>query len=275
MQTNSLIPEGTYGVVQRDVFHSSLDEVAEQIRRLGYAVIDSGYTEAEHQALSEAFDMARAAYVQRWGEARLKRLGELHTLRALLTHGGPLFLKLATHRVLLELLERLIEGKFALSQQNGVINPAGESYNQGAWHRDLPYQHFLSSTPLAVNALFCMDDFTTENGSTFVLPGSHRSAAFPSEAYLRQHALQVEAKAGQFIVMDCMLFHSGGRNRGNADRRAVNHAYMIPYFRQQIELPGNLDASTLSESEKSLLGFSYSSPPSVEAYLVSREKKNV
>lgn len=138
MQTNSLIPEGTYGVVQRDVFHSSLDEVAEQIRRLGYAVIDSGYTEAELHALSEAFDMARAAYVQRWGEARLKSLGELHTLRALLTHGGPLFLKLATHRVLLELLGRLIEGKFALSQQNGVINPAGESYNQGAWHRDLP-----------------------------------------------------------------------------------------------------------------------------------------
>ncbi|MFX5510311.1 hypothetical protein ABTD49_20870, partial [Acinetobacter baumannii] len=80
------------------------------------------------------------------------------TIRAPLVHGSAVFRRLATNPVLMEVLQKLIVGKFILNQQNGVINPPGATYNQGAWHRDLPYQHYVSSTPLAVNALFCVDD---------------------------------------------------------------------------------------------------------------------
>lgn len=268
------IPDATYGVIERDQFQTELDEVAEQIRRLGYAILDSGYSSAQLAQIAQAFEDARAAYINAWGEARLRSLNEFHTIRALLTHGAPVLTELALHPGLLALVQRLIAGKFALNQQNGVINPAGEGYGQGAWHRDLPYQHFLSSTPLAVNALFCIDDFTFENGSTFVLPASHKIAAFPSEAYVKHNALQLEAKAGQFIVMDCMLFHSGGQNRSTHERRAINHAYMIPYFRQQIDLPANLDAGMLTAEQRDLLGFNYQTPISVQDYLESREKKH-
>lgn len=268
------IPDSTYGVVQRDQFDSKLEEVAEQVRRLGYAVLNSDYTPAQMREVSREFDRVRLAYINQWGEDRLRRLNEFHTMRALLTYGGPIFLRIATHPKLLALLEHLIAGKFVLNQQNGVINPAGEAYNQGAWHRDLPYQHFLSNTPLAINALFCIDDFTLENGSTFVLPASHKAAAFPSRTYVERHALQLEAKAGQFIVMDCMLFHSGGQNRGASDRRAINHAYMIPYFKQQIDIPPNVSTEGLSPKELEMLGFNYQPPKSVRDYLASREKKN-
>jgi len=84
-----------------------------------------------------------------------------------------------------------------LNQQNGVINPPhSERYNQGAWHRDLPYQHFVSSRPLAINALFCLDQFTIENGATKVLPASHRQEAFPSDDFVQSQATPVTAPAG-------------------------------------------------------------------------------
>ena len=210
---------------------------------------------------------------QAYGEARLRSAKEFHTIRAPLTHGDPFFVRLATNQNLLKVLGKLILGKFILNQQNGVINPPGETYNQGAWHRDLPYQHFISNSPLAVNALFCVDDFTLENGSTFVLPATHKTANYPSDSYIRRNALQVEALAGQYILLDCMLFHSGGFNRTEKERRAVNHVYTIPYFKQQIKLPELLKDVHLTSDQQELFGFKFEEPCSIDQYLANRTQK--
>jgi ectoine hydroxylase-related dioxygenase (phytanoyl-CoA dioxygenase family) len=270
---SSPIPEESYGVLYRDSCHSALDEAVEQIKRLGFAVIDSGLTSLEIHDLSNGFDRTYMEYIAKFGRQRLESLNEIHTIRAMMTHGDHAFIRLATNRVLIKLISRLINGKFILNQQNGVINPPGETYNQAAWHRDLPYQHFVSSTPLAINALFCIDDFTAENGATFVLPSSHRSESFPSESYIMRNAIQIEAKAGQFIVLDCMLFHSGGFNDSKRRRRAVNHVYTIPYFKQQVKLPALLENLNLSPEEKDIFGFSFTEPISVDQLLDARAKK--
>ncbi len=272
---SALVPVESYGILIQDNPATELDEVAEQVRRIGYAILDSGFSTDEITVLSEVFDRTRAAYVQRHGGDRLRNAGEYHTIRAPLIHGNPLFIKLATNQNLLKVLEKLIVGKFILNQQNGVINPPGESYNQGAWHRDLPYQHYVSNTPLAVNALFCLDDFTPENGSTFLLPATHKMVNFPSAIYARQNALQVRAKAGQYILMDCMLFHGGGVNASNLERRAVNHMYTIPHIRPQIDIARNIDEENLTENEIEILGLRFKTSLSVEEYLNFAESKNV
>lgn len=270
MRSSALIPIESYGVLVQDNFESEFDEIVEQVRRLGYAILDSGYSVNELKQLSEAFDLTRANYVQAHGEARLRNAKEFHTIRALLTHGDPVFVRLATNPNLLSVLDKLIDGKFILNQQNGVINPSGETYNQGVWHRDLPYQHFISNTPLAVNALFCVDDFTLENGATFVLPASHKTPNYPSESYIQRNALQVKAKAGQYVLLDCMIFHSGGFNRTDKERRSVNHVYTIPYFKQQIKMPELLQHLDLEPYQKELFGFNFQEPTSIENYLNGR-----
>lgn len=267
---SSPIPVANYGVLLQDPPASDLDEIAEQTRRLGYAILDSGFSADELLSISEAFNRTHTAYVQTWGEQRLRSANEIHTIRAPLTQGDPAFLRLATRQNLMSVLSKLITGKFILNQQNGVINPPGETYNQGAWHRDLPYQHYVSNSPLAVNALFCIDDFTLENGSTFVLPASHKAVNYPSEAYIRRNAVQVEAKAGQYILLDCMLFHSGGFNRTDKARRAVNHVYTIPYFKQQIKLPELMAKLDLTPMEREIFGFGYQEPTSIDQYLDHR-----
>ena len=265
-------PSQSYGILLQDNHSSKLEDIAEQVRRLGYATLDSGYNKDQLKQFSEAFDRTRNDYILKFGEDRLRCINELHMVRALLTHGDSFSLELATNKNLLDVLQKLIIGKFILNQQNGVINPPGQTYNQGAWHRDLPYQHNVFNTPLAVNALFCVDDFTQENGSTFVLPASHLSVNFPSASYIQRNALQVEARAGQYILLDCMLFHSGGFNRTNAERRAVNHVYTIPYFKQQIKLTKLLRNVDIKPDQLELFGVGFEEPSSIEQYLSNRTR---
>lgn len=267
------IPAESYGVLQQHQAGSTVADAAEQVRSLGFAILDSGYSLSELRNISDEFDRAHARYVDAYGEADLRKANELHTIRALLTHGGRTFLDLALSDNLQSTLSRLISGKFILNQQNGIINPPREAYNQGAWHRDLPYQHFVSSKPLAINALFCVDDFTRENGATFVLPASQLFEAFPSPNYVQEKAIQVEAKAGSFILLDCMVYHAGGFNGTDKPRRAVNHVFNIPYFKQQINIPKSMQDTELSDEVKELLGFGYMEPQSIADYLSSRVGK--
>ncbi|WP_186424835.1 phytanoyl-CoA dioxygenase family protein [Cupriavidus metallidurans] len=263
----------SYGVLRQRQCTSRYETVAEEVRERGYAILDDVCSEADLATLSEAFENVRARYVGAYGEVRLRAIDEYHTIRAMLTHGENAFVKLALNEHLMTTLKLLIDGRFVLNQQNGVINPSREKYNQGKWHRDLPYQHFVSSRPLAINALFCIDDFTPENGATHVLPGSHKSEELGSDAYVERNKVQIAAKAGSFIVLDCMLYHTGGENRSDLPRRAVNHVFTIPFFKQQIQLPNNLDGSSLSPEARDLFGFNYVEPASIEEYLASRGQK--
>ena len=273
MVTISNIPESSYGILDQSKVEAALDELVEQVRNLGYAILESGYSQSTIEDISDEFDRTLELYVGIYGESRLRSLNEIYTIRSPLAHGGIQFRKLALNDGLLSVLRDLIPGKFILNQQNGVINPPQEKYNQGAWHRDLPYQHFVSSRPLAINALFCVDDFTFENGATFVLPASHKSEPFPSANYIKKNAVQVEAKAGSFILLDCMLFHAGGFNNSLSVRRAVNHVYTIPYFKQQINIPRIIKDFDLSSEERDIFGFGYIEPCSITEYLSARDGK--
>ena len=273
MATVNNIPEASYGILEQNLINSAIDEAAEQVRNLGYAIIDSGYTAPQLQKYSEEFNRTQERYIERYGETNLRSINEFYTIRSPLTHGGEEFLRLALNENILLILQKLIQGKCILNQQNGVINPPQETYNQGAWHRDLPYQHFVSTKPLAINALFCVDDFTFENGATFVLPASHLSEAYPSSNYIKRNAIQVEAKAGSFILLDCMVFHAGGFNNSHSARRAVNQAYNIPYFKQQINIPNNMQNLHLSADARDVLGYNYMEANSIEQYFAARTKK--
>jgi ectoine hydroxylase-related dioxygenase (phytanoyl-CoA dioxygenase family) len=228
----------TYGVKERTQESDDvIGPAVESLRLLGHAVVDGGYAPAELKALSEAFNRAHRMQLAKHGADALAAIDEHNTIRAPLSL-EPVFLKLCTNPVVLKLCEALLGDRFILNQQNGIINPPhGAKYNQGAYHRDLPYQHFVTSRPLALNALFCLDVFTVENGATKVISGSHKQEAFPSDGAVEALEAQVVAPAGSFIVLDGMVFHSGSVNRTAVARRAVNHVYTLPFIKQQIELP--------------------------------------
>jgi ectoine hydroxylase-related dioxygenase (phytanoyl-CoA dioxygenase family) len=261
-----------YGVTEQRSSATPVDLAVEQLALAGCTVVDGGYTAEEIDAFAQAFEAARAAAAERHGgRARLEALDEHNTIRVPMLY-DRLFLRLATNEAILAICRRTIGEYLILNQQNGVINPAGGGrYNQGAYHRDLPYQHFVSSRPLAINALFCLDAFTRDNGATFVVPGSHKQEAFPSDAVVQALQTQVTAPAGSFIILDGMLFHSGATNRTDRDRRAVNHVFTTPIIKPQIDLPSVLgDAFTDAPELRRLLGYDVRVPLSLDDYYRGR-----
>lgn len=268
------IIERSYGISRRIVAENDLDEAGEMLSTLGYAVMDSGFTTAELDDLSEAFNVARSRSVEAAGGLEiLKMIDEHNTIRAAFHHDRRL-LSLATNQRVLSVVKRAISAYVVLSQQNGIINPANAAvYNQGAWHRDLPYQHVVFSRPLAINALFCVDDFTSENGATIVLPATHKQEEFPSSRFVQGAALQVTAPRGSYILLDCMTYHTGATNQTPVDRRAVNHVYTSPIIRQQIDLPALLgDSFTDDQGVRELLGYGVQTPRSLAEYYSSRHR---
>lgn len=255
-------PVRRYGVKEQTPSNDGVDQAIESLRLLGYAVVDSGYSAAELDRFAERFDRAHASLIAEHGLETLRAIDEHNTIRAPLTIDS-LFASLASNPAILALCERMFGDAFILNQQNGVINPANQTeYNQGAWHRDLPYQHFVSTRPLAINALFCVDEFTAENGATSVVPGSHKQEAFPSDAAVCHLQRAIAAPRGAFIVMDGMTFHSGSPNRTDRPRRAVNHVYSLPFIKQQIDLS---EVFALNKDERT--------PENVAAYYESRRRK--
>lgn len=273
MSSNPAGPVLRYGVRQEIQAEDQLDEAAETLALLGYAIVDSGLTSLEIEALRVQFDALDRANKSRYGAERLRSAGEIDLIRCPLAD-DPLFLSLACNPNILSLCERLLGPGFILNQQNGVINPAGEKrYSQSAFHRDLPYQHFVSSRPLAINALFCLDAFTNENGASIVIPASHKQEAFPSEAVIAAQARQIAAPAGSFLVLDCMTYHCGGVNHTDRDRRAVNHVYTIAMIRQQIDLPAYLGPDYSQDATvRQLLGFRHPTARSVAEFIDERTR---
>jgi ectoine hydroxylase-related dioxygenase (phytanoyl-CoA dioxygenase family) len=221
-------------------FHTNsqaADYHVEEIRNIGYTVLDSGLDGGQLQAIRDKIDgIYRRQIDEIGGEAALQRINDANIARCLVGYDDS-FAALAAHPAIVAVLTRLLGDYFVLMSQNGIINDPAADHYQVTWHRDLNYQHFVSSRPLAVSALYCIDEFSEETGATYVLPASHKTEAFPSEAYVLRHQTSLNAPAGSILMFDAMVFHRAGTNRSGRLRRAVNHIFTLPLVRQQISLP--------------------------------------
>lgn len=229
----------TFGVREFTQIDSADDAAAEEIRLVGYTILPDVLSPSALADLREKLDNIYQQQIDELGgEERLKAINDAHTVRCPLAYDEQ-FLEVATHPRVLSLVKRFLGDYFVLMLQNGVLNvpQIGDQQNAGAWHRDLNYQHFISTRPLSISALFCIDEFSEETGGTCMLPGSHKAELFPSEHYVRAHEVGASASPGSAIVFDSMLYHRGGNNRSPGVRRAINHMYTLPLIKQQISLP--------------------------------------
>lgn len=255
-----------YGVTARDTATEAIDLDVERIRRVGCTVIAGGFSDAELDDFSARLDGVLEQQVAEFGVDRLEAIGDRQTARGPLVYDEA-FLRPATHAGVLAVVRRLLGEYVVLMQQNGVFNVPSQDHTQRAYHRDLPYQHWVSTEPLAISALFCLDPFRPETGATTVLPGSHKFDRFPSERVAADIDTPVVADRGSFIVFDSMLFHRAGVNRTGSVRRAVNHVYTIPLIAQQISLPAALGGRYSDDTDLArLLGYDNEPAPSVTGW---------
>jgi len=230
----------SYGVRQTTELQSEVDRHREEILINGFTIVPEVVAQSE---LAEARQRIDAVYAQQaseaGGEENLRKINDAMVARCLLVY-DDYFLGFATNAKVHAVVAAFLGDYFTILQQNAVINPPTDKHYQSAWHRDLPYQHFVASRPVAISALYCIDDFSVETGGTYMLPGSHKVESFPSRQFIETHETALSAPAGSAIVFDSMTYHRGGLNQSKGLRRGVNHFFGLPFIKQQISFPRSL-----------------------------------
>jgi ectoine hydroxylase-related dioxygenase (phytanoyl-CoA dioxygenase family) len=265
-----------YGILDNTVAAVESNAHLERLRINGFCILPEILNASELVECRLRLDAVYETQEREFGADKLSAINEDNLARSPLSY-DPFFLDVALKRSVVDLAHQAIGGGYVLLHlQNGIINLPNLRHHQSSWHRDLPYQEFVSSKPLAVGALFCIDDFTGETGGTLMLPFSHREEKFPSQSYVAANEVTMEAPAGSVILFDSMLFHRAGYNSSNRVRRGINHVYSIPIIKPQIELSELPHVKARGESDAwaaKILGVDQSVPCSVTAFRERRFRR--
>ena len=247
--------EISYGNVRQTEVNDELARCVEEIGLRGFAIVEDLIEAEQLTRWREKIDRIYDQQEKQFGREALAAIEELDICRAPLLYDFD-FVALAIHQRCLNIIRAFLGDWFVLNLQNAIINRPGEGHHQSAWHRDLPYQNYVISRPLAINVLLAIDDFSEETGGTQVLPFSHKSEILPSDFYIIANRQVAAASAGSAIVFDSMLFHRAGANRSSITRRAVNQVFTSPIIKQQYDFSRALGAQPgLEPAVARLLGY--------------------
>jgi hypothetical protein len=148
-------------------------------------------------------------------------------------------------------------GPFILNSYGAVNNaPAGAiGYEHGHnFHRDV--RTYAGSFHLMMNMIVMIDAFTTENGGTYVVPGSHLSEERPSERELLERAIQLTGPAGSIALFDSNVWHAAAPNQTDLSRWALTLTFTRPFMKQQMDYPRMLgEAYPANDRMRQLLGY--------------------
>jgi ectoine hydroxylase-related dioxygenase (phytanoyl-CoA dioxygenase family) len=252
----------THSVMERKKYEDEYTVIEEEISIKGYSILKNIYSAEEISNIKKILNEAyKKQLLEIGGEENLIKINDNNIARGLCAY-NDIFIDIAVNEKVVNVLKRIFKTKFILVSQNGIINKPGTNHYQFTWHRDLNYQHYTSSRPLAISTLLCLDPFNELTGGTYILEASHKSEAFPTDGYVLENQKVVNANPGDFIIFDCMLFHRTGLNNSSSDRRAINHIYAHPSARQQYSFPGTLGEreDIKDENIRSILGYGSETP---------------
>jgi hypothetical protein len=165
-------------------------------------------------------------------------------------------------------------GKYILNSFGGAINTKGRTSYAQRIHRDI--RSFSGDLPLLLNTLVMLDDFTPDNGATWMMTGSHRMAEKPADADFYAQAERALGPAGSVLVFNSNLWHAGGDNVTDAARRSVTPMYCRPFIKQQFDYPrvlGYEAAPKLTAHVRQVVGFNARVPANLDEWYQPPERR--
>jgi len=101
-----------------------------------------------------------------------------------------------------------------------------DSYEVSDYHVDYPIHDYdekdYPDHCISIEGILALDDFTAENGATYVVAGSHKSRSWPRN--VEQSGYNIERtflKKGDLLLFDSRLWHSAGINDTGHCRSAL------------------------------------------------------
>lgn len=237
----------------------------EKILKEGFVVVE--------EVLDEDFMIKVKSYLEQSIEKEAEYHGgkdykEYGMLLCAPIYGGP-FLEIADNQKLMQPFDwALGDTSIIYVYTSSCLPPKGKNHASRI-HVDRP--HFTGDFLESLGCLIMLDDFTEENGATWILPKSHLSKEAPDEKFFYQNAIRVTAPKGSVFYFHLRLWHAGGVNMTDNWRHSIGIGMVRGFIKQRIDIPGALingktDYSFVSEYGLQKLGFHSIPPKSLEEF---------
>lgn len=191
------------------------------------------------------------------------------TVHHLIGQGDSFMEYLALFEGLNEYTESFFGGKYILNAMGGNILKKGMSYAAGI-HRDM--RSFSGALPLMLNTMVMLDDFTHENGATWLMHRGHIQADIPTEDDFTKQAFQVMGKAGSIVFFNSNLWHKAGDNRTDKSRRLITPMFTKPFYKQQFDYSQFCNENS-SPWLKQVLGWNSRTPATLKQWYQPKETR--
>ena len=199
-------------------------DAARQLRDNGFVVLPGPVIPGGHEQLLRAYDRAVATADP----------SDVHTGRTRAStrindfvNRGPEFDNIYIYPPVLAACRQIIGGSFKLSGMRARTLHAGAPAE--GLHVDVKHQ--ANGWPM-VGCILMVDTFTSENGATRFVPGSHLQTLEPGDVMnspTDNHPEQVLASglAGSIIIFNASVWHGYSANKSSTPRRSIA-AHFVP-----------------------------------------------
>jgi ectoine hydroxylase-related dioxygenase (phytanoyl-CoA dioxygenase family) len=200
---------------------------------------------------------------------------------------APIFTDLIEHPRIIAICDALLQPNYLLTASQAINIRPGETPQ--SWHSDDAFYAVpRPRAAISIATIWAVDPFTTENGATQVVRGSHQwgdpeawasidaidFATTPDPERtpvpkgtppdrLGDQIVDVTMPAGSVVVVLGTLIHRGGENRSDRPRLGLSNQYCQPWARQQENYLASVpreQAARMSPRVQSMLGYSIHPP---------------
>ena len=217
---------------------SDLEQALFEIELYGFTLLEDVLTAEEAAAIRAVNE--RLLEVSGADQEFMGRAGHISNLPTL----DPIYLPLIDHPKVLPLLEVAMGENLILASLNSRVVRPGEG--RQLLHADVPEGLHRPGAPMMMNTAWMLDDFTEQNGATYIVPGSHHMGRRnPPDDVEVTRLVRAIAPAGSVLVFNGQCWHGGGENFSDRPRHCLfGHYRLADWTRFQLDphrgFPGGL-----------------------------------
>ncbi len=209
----------------------------EQVKQVNDRIDELMHSEGEHAGA----ELKDSKYIRHPKEEGADRLADL-------VNKGKVFDIFYTHPRVLAGIEAVLGMHYKLSSLNYRAAKSG----MGLQKLHVDWKNTVVGGSYQVcNSIWLLDDFTENNGSTRIVPKSHKLAILPDDAMANptdKHPdeIRIIAPAGSVFIFNSHVWHGGTTNLTDKDRRSIHSYFCTREQPQQIDQKKYITPETLS-----------------------------
>lgn len=240
-----------------------------QLEEEGYVILQSIIPNDLLIILRERIDICLEIHKSMQIQANMDNSLQGTALHALVN--DSIFIKLIEHleevNIIQSINENFFKSKCIINSLSVLDNLPGTPNFSANIHRDLRF--YSGNFPIMLNCLIMVDNFTMENGGTYLLPKSHLKEEKPTDKEFFDKAIQATGKSGDLLIFNANVWHASAPNKTQDRRRGIPITLSKSFMKQLLDYPraiGYDKIDTFSESVQQLLGYHSRTPASLDEW---------